>query len=198
MSRGFSDPVLDSQAVFRAVMGAFAAPARVIGITPPAVEPPHPLSPLAAALVLTLCDFETALWLDPAFAASPDVAAYIRFHTSAVIVADPAAAAFSLISDVGAMPPFAAFAQGTAEYPDRSTTLIIEVASLATTQFQFSGPGFETSRTFSATPMPSDFVSQWRLNAALFPRGVDLVFAAPGELAALPRSARLVEGEPCT
>lgn len=198
MNAGFADPVMDSQAIFRALMAASAAPARAVGIAVPAIAPPQPLSPLAAALILTLCDFETTLWLDPALSSAPAVADFIRFHTGAVIVAVPAAAAFAVVSDVPNMPPLAAFGQGTAEYPDRSTTLILQVASFATGGVRFEGPGFETSRTFSATPMPSDFVHQWGRNAALFPRGVDLVFAAPRELAALPRSSRLVEAKPCT
>jgi alpha-D-ribose 1-methylphosphonate 5-triphosphate synthase subunit PhnH len=198
MKAGFADPVLDSQAVFRAAMAATAAPARAVGMAVPGIEPPPPLSPLAAALVLTLCDFETTLWLDPALAMTLAVADFIRFHTGAVIVTDPAAAAFALISDVPTMPQLAAFGQGTAEYPDRSTTLILQVTAVAAEGFQFDGPGFETTRTFAATPMPSDFVHQWGRNAALFPRGVDLVFAAPRELAALPRSSRLVEATPCT
>jgi alpha-D-ribose 1-methylphosphonate 5-triphosphate synthase subunit PhnH len=32
-----------------------------------------------------------------------------------------------------------------------------------------------------------------RDNRVLFPRGIDLIFAAPGSVAALPRSSRLVE-----
>jgi alpha-D-ribose 1-methylphosphonate 5-triphosphate synthase subunit PhnH len=196
--RGFADPVLDSQAIFRAAMAAFAAPARSVAVTPPQLRLPQPLTPLAAALVLTLSDYETTLWLDPALATSADVTAFLRFNTGAVIVAEPAAAAFALISDVSAMQPLAAFGQGTAEYPDRSTTLILQVARIAATGFQFDGAGFETSRAFTASPMPADFAHQWRSNTALFPRGVDLVFSADHDLVALPRSSRLLEAGICT
>jgi alpha-D-ribose 1-methylphosphonate 5-triphosphate synthase subunit PhnH len=198
MNRGFADPVLHSQAVFRVLMAASAAPARAVGITVPGIEPPHPLSPLAAALVLTLCDFETALWLDPVLAEAPDISAFIRFHTGAKLVDQPETAEFALVSNAASMPQLMSFGQGTAEYPDRSTTLILQVASFAATGLQFEGPGFETRRTFSSEPMPGDFARQWNCNTALFPRGVDLVFAAPGELAALPRSSKLVRGAPCT
>ena len=196
--RGFGDPVIDSQAVFRAVMDAFAAPARAVVVRVPSVEPPSPLSAMSAAIILALCDFETTVWLDPALAGKPDVEDYIRFHTGAVLVDDPARAAFAMISDLEKMPPLDAFAQGNAEYPDQSTTLILQVDALSATGAQFEGPGFQTRRRFEARPMPTGFERQWQGNTALFPRGVDLIFAAPNAIAALPRSSRLVEEASCT
>jgi alpha-D-ribose 1-methylphosphonate 5-triphosphate synthase subunit PhnH len=43
--------------------------------------------------------------------------------------------------------------------------------------------------------MPQHFAAQWRANRAAFPRGVDLILAAPDGVAALPRSTRLVVPE---
>ena len=53
------------------------------------------------------------------------------------------------------------------------------------------GPGIEDSRRFNADPLPPGFWAQARANHAGFPRGVDILFAAPGQLTALPRSTRL-------
>ena len=66
---GFSEPVLASQAVFRTVMEAMARPGQIaeIGV---ALAPPAPLGIAAAALALTLLDFETPVWLDPKLAAA--------------------------------------------------------------------------------------------------------------------------------
>jgi alpha-D-ribose 1-methylphosphonate 5-triphosphate synthase subunit PhnH len=195
--RGFMDPVTESQSIFRSVMDAFAAPARAVPIAVPTLKPPSPLNPLAAGVTLALCDFETKLWLDPALANAEEVLAYIRFQTGAVIVSDPRRAAFAVISDVATMPPLETFALGSAEYPDQSTTVILQVESLMAMGLAFDGPGFETSRRFDIRPRPTDFARQWQQNTALFPRGVDLICAAGAALAALPRSSRIVEAASC-
>jgi alpha-D-ribose 1-methylphosphonate 5-triphosphate synthase subunit PhnH len=125
---GFSDPVFDAQATFRAVMDAMAEPgtrrpAKAVAI------PPAPLSPTAAALALTLCDQDTALWLDTSLADEP-VVAWLRFQTGATIVDDPAQAHFAFVADPASMPRLDAFAQGSQDYPDRSTTLVMIVDAL--------------------------------------------------------------------
>ncbi len=79
---GFADPVFDAQAVFQAVMDAMARPGTMSAVRPLAA-PPQPLSPMAAAVALTLCDHDTPLWLDPALQASAAVRSYLAFHTGA-------------------------------------------------------------------------------------------------------------------
>lgn len=193
---GFTRPVYQSQAVFRAVMAALAEPARPAPL-PVEAAPPAPLTPGLGAVALTLLDPDTPVWLDPALAGSPAVVAWIAFHTGAPVTAEPMDAAFALVVEPSRLPPLAAFAQGTAEYPDRSTTLVI-----AADRFEagadaplFTGPGFETPRRFRALPERAGFLDQWTANRALFPRGVDLVFVAGGTVAGLPRSTRLVPTE---
>lgn len=187
---GFSEPAHDAQAVFRAAMQALARPGTTVSC-PTALNPPAPLSPVAAALALTLADFEVTLWLDGALAAAPDVARYLTFHTGARIVADPGQANFALIADVAAMPPFAIFAQGTLDYPDRSTTVIMQVDGFGA-GYRFDGPGIRHPVSFSPVPEPRDFAAQFAENRARFPLGVDLVFAGPQALGALPRSVRWI------
>ena len=192
LAPGFADPVLNSQAVFRAVMWALARPGTVEPLTLD-LAPPAPLSIEAAAVTLALADYETPLWLDPVLAAVPEVGAFLRFHTGATIVADPAAARFALIADPARLPDFSIFAQGTPDYPDASATLILQVESFATTGLQLQGPGIEGVRYFNAAPLPADLTARWTANRALFPRGIDLILAGPGGVAALPRSIAIVE-----
>lgn len=188
---GFSDPVRGAQSVFRQVMWAMASPGEVREVTGiPA--PPLPLSIGAAALVLTLADFETPIWLDPELAAAPDVASYLRFHTGAPIVEDPQDARFAVIATSGGLPSLDSFAQGTLEYPDRSATLIVQVLKLqAGRGYRLKGPGIEGKRHLKVKPLPDDFASRMAANRALFPRGVDIVFAACSSIAALPRTTRV-------
>lgn len=188
---GFADPVLESQSVFRAMLNAMARPGQCQDIAP-ALDVPAPLRPLAAAVCLTLLDVDTALWLDGPARDSEALRRFLAFHCGCPLIGDPAEAAFALIADPPAMPPLAAFGQGSAEYPDRSTTLVLQVDTLNEAAGPvLRGPGIEDSRRFDADPLPPGFWAQARANRAGFPRGVDIFFAAPGQLAALPRSTRL-------
>jgi len=185
---GVGDPVHDSQRVFRAVLDAMARPGTVQRINAQA-NPPHPMAPVLAAITLTLADADTPLWLDPTLRGSGEVLGWLAFHTGAPLVDAPADAVFALVTDGAALPPLEAFAQGNDAYPDRSTTLILAVETLENgTPHTLTGPGIKDRATLFAAPLPAHFAAQWAANRARFPRGVDLVFAAPGALAALPRT----------
>jgi alpha-D-ribose 1-methylphosphonate 5-triphosphate synthase subunit PhnH len=188
---GFSDPVFDAQSTFRALMDAMARP----GTVQPAkadTQPPQPLLPVAAAIALTLCDNDTPLWLDPALRDAQAVASWLGFHAGAPLAGTPADAHFALVADPAALIALENFAQGTQEYPDRSTTLILQVSSLsAGVPLILEGPGIDGGAAFAPTPLPRHFVEQWKQNRARFPRGVDLILAAPEGIACLPRSTRI-------
>ena len=83
-----------------------------------------------AAIALTLFDHDTPLWLDAPMSQTPDVAKWLKFHTSAPVIADSSICSFALIGDAAALPALDRFSFGTNEYPDRSTTLILQVDSL--------------------------------------------------------------------
>ena len=186
---GFDAPVFDAQAVFRAVMDAMARPGRAMAL--PENLPSGPVSPSFASLVLTLCDNTTALWLDPALAADDAFGRWVSFHTGAPRAAAANEAAFALVSDPRAIPPLGDFAQGTNTYPDRSTTLLVAVQAIGNGPLTLRGPGIWGEETFGVVPSAALPVEEWRANGKRFPRGVDLVFAAPGAISALPRSTRI-------
>jgi alpha-D-ribose 1-methylphosphonate 5-triphosphate synthase subunit PhnH len=120
-----------------------------------------------------------------------NVVDYLRFHCGAPIVADPAEADFALITRPLDMPELRAFNPGNAEYPDRSTTLIIQVAELRTDAgWRLQGPGIAGHLEFEAAPLPASFKAQLQDNHDRYPMGVDIVLASGRALAALPRSAR--------
>jgi len=149
------------------------------------------LTPATAALLLALSDFETSIWLDQTLRDGPEISAFLRFHTGSKLVVEPDAADFAVIAAPRAMPRLQAFAQGTLAYPDRSTTVIVQVETLKTDGWRLTGPGIRSVNQFSADPLPDDFVAQ--LNGQAFPCGVDVVFVADPGIAALPRSIRISE-----
>lgn len=186
-ARHFAD-----QAVFRAVMDAMAHPGRINALAALPAAWPAPLNAGAAALALCLADFETPVWLDDA-ARDGDAAAWLRFHTGARITGDPCEAAFAFVTEPQRAPDFLAFALGSLDYPDRSTTFILQVDAFAAgVTRMLAGPGIEDTAAFSASPLPDDFDARLAANHALAPRGVDFIFASPSAVAALPRSTRLV------
>lgn len=189
-TRAFADPARESQAVFRVAMAALSRPGSVHALTP-SVRPPHPLRATTAALILTLCDFETPLWLDPCLARAPEVVQFLRFHSGAACIEPPEQAAFAVVCDAFAMPPLAAFRQGDLAYPDRSTTVIIEVERFEPSPWRLSGPGVRGQMPFGASPLPPGLLAELADNRSRFPLGIDLFLAAPDAVAALPRSLHI-------
>lgn len=146
-----------------------------------------------AAIALTLFDHDTPLWLDARMVESSDLVKWLKFHTGAPVVRDCSIASFALISDGTALPPFDRFALGTSEYPDRSTTVIIQVDSLASGRsFELRGPGIDGVATLQASIRPFDLFERLRINEALFPRGIDVVLVADDAVVAIPRTTRVV------
>jgi alpha-D-ribose 1-methylphosphonate 5-triphosphate synthase subunit PhnH len=192
LSPGFVGPVLEAQSAFRSIMEATARPGKVCPLDA-TLAPPAPLSRGAGVVALTLFDHDTPVWLDAPLA-SDDVTYWLRFHTRAPVVTDPQGAAFAILSRPEQAPPFDAFALGTLEYPDRSTTLILQVDSLERGRpLVLAGPGIKDRLTLRAEPLPADLPRQLAGNRALFPRGIDLLLVTGSRVAALPRSVTLTD-----
>lgn len=187
---GFADKVLSAQSTFRSVMDAMARPGSVQRIHAAAGIPTSMMRG-TAAIALTLFDHDTSVWLDGAMSATPEVARWLKFHTSAPVIADPSVSSFALIGDLMGLPPLDRFALGSNEYPDRSTTLIIQVRSLtAGPAFELAGPGIDGSTVLQAT-IPSNLFERLAINAALFRRGIDVVLVHDDAVVAIPRTTRL-------
>jgi alpha-D-ribose 1-methylphosphonate 5-triphosphate synthase subunit PhnH len=188
---GFADAVFGAQSVFRAIMDGLARPGTVQSIASDAA-PPAPLTPDLGAVALTLCDHDTPVWLDPTLAASEPVRAWLAFHCGAPITNSAAEAQFALVTDASLLPNLSYFGQGTDEYPDRSTTVVLAVGETTRT-VTLKGPGIK-DRLDGALPLPGgDFIDQWAENRERFPRGIDLLLVSAGTLVALPRTTRISE-----
>ncbi len=194
---GFGNPVLQGQGVFRVVMDAMARPGTIRSLESAisGVKPPSPLSPAAGALALTLCDADTSVWLTPALRQSASKV-WIAFHTGSPLTEQKAETRFAFVEKGGVVPGFGQFALGTQEYPDRSSTLVLEVDALSGgVSFTATGPGIRDAVEFSPRGLPDVFPALWAENRALFPRGVDLILVAGSELLCLPRTTKLERRE---
>ena len=189
---GFADKVLSAQSTFRSVMDAMARPGGVQRIAAVAGASP-PMMHGTAAIALTLFDHDTPVWLDPRMAATSDVAKWLKFHTSAPVIADPSICSFALIGDASALPRLERFSFGSNEYPDRSTTLILQVESLTQgLALELRGPGIDGIAVLQAAIRPTDLFERLQINQTLFPRGIDVVLVADDAIVAIPRTTRLV------
>jgi alpha-D-ribose 1-methylphosphonate 5-triphosphate synthase subunit PhnH len=192
---GFADKVLAAQSTFRALMEAMARPGSVQRITA-GVGAPAPVMRGAAAVALTLFDHDTAVWLDHRMAGAAAVAGWLKFHTSAPVVADPSLSQFALIGDGDALPGLDRFGLGSNEYPDRSTTIILQVESLTKgPAYTLQGPGIGGTALLRATIAPKDLFERLAVNATLFPRGIDVVLVHGDAIVAIPRTTRLIGKE---
>lgn len=192
LSAGFSDKVLSAQSTFRSVMDAMAHPGSVQRIVS-AAGTPSAMARATAAIALTLFDHDTPVWLDAAMSATPEVAMWLKFHTGAPLVTDSSVAGFALVGDPQTLPALDRFAFGSNEYPDRSTTLILQVESLTGGPLaELQGPGIDGSAALRASIQPRDLFERLAINATLFPRGIDVVLVHDDCIVAIPRTTRLV------
>lgn len=181
LTGGFANPPIDAARAFRAALNAMSRPGVIETVT--GAVPPAPLSVAAGVLILTLADGTTPLHL----AGAHDCAAvrdWITFQTGAHLVA--AEEASFALGTWQALHPISRFAIGTPDYPDRSATLIVEMADLAATGARLTGPGIRDAARLSL-PETGVFVA----NRARYPLGFDTFLTAGATLAALPRSTKV-------
>ena len=191
VQKGFAHPALDAQRIYRRVLDAISFPGRVQDMSE-SPEPPEGMSRAAAGYALTLFDFETLVWLDPALRAGP-VEAWLRFHCGCPLTEDMQAAAFALIANPSTMPRLDEFNTGDARYPDRSTTLIVQVPDLVNGErVELEGPGIPDRIAVAPAGLPADFWTQVAENGSEFQLGVDVFVVDEENILGLPRTVRVL------
>lgn len=190
LGAGFTQEAYGSQQVFRAALQALSHPGRLVDVTHDAQVPR-----VGHAASAALLDADCCLWLSPALRDS-DAAAWLRFHTGCKLVEAPREAQFAWFAAGDAWPSLEGFAWGSENYPDQSTTCVVDVAGFRHEaeegeDWRLSGPGIQGGACLRVTGLPPDFVAQWAANHAAFPRGVDLFLATPQQIVGLPRSTRI-------
>lgn len=186
----FAEPVFGSQRAFRALMDAFARPGTIADLSGLA-DAPAPMQPAAGAFLLTLADGDTPVFFE---ADMPSAIAWVGFHSGAQPTRNPETARFAVLAEGSDCAGWDRFAIGTTEYPDRSATLLLPVASLdGGPGLILSGPGIETTTRISPAGLAHGFLAVMADNRAGFPLGFDLVLVSGADAIALPRTTRISE-----
>lgn len=192
LAPGLADPVIDAAHGFRAMLDAMARPGTV-HVAGEALDPPAPFGQAAAAVLLTLADHDASVWLPDDV--EDDARRWLAFHTGAPTVTDRSRAVFAWLPGPEAALPLDAASSGWAlgepAYPDRSATLLIEVARLKSgTGPELSGPGIDGTARLDAA-LPDDLLASRAALRPLHPLGLDLILTCGDRLAALPRTTRV-------
>jgi alpha-D-ribose 1-methylphosphonate 5-triphosphate synthase subunit PhnH len=172
---------------FRAVLNALSRPGNQQTL-PLAINPPTPLLGVAASVAVTLCDYQSPLWLAQSLNTS-EVRKFLRFQTGASIVTDKAASSFAFMGIADACEDLEGFALGTHEYPDRSTTLVVQCDDFESgLKVELSGPGLKVPTTCSVAGATEKFWRAQQENSKRFPLGWDVLFVTQDQVMGLPRS----------
>jgi alpha-D-ribose 1-methylphosphonate 5-triphosphate synthase subunit PhnH len=180
---------------FRAILDAFSEPGVPIQLSAVA-NCPAPLQAASAVLALSLCDFQTPVWLSKKLD-GPDVRSFLRFHTGASIVGKAEDAAYAFLDASEFADSYPRLHKGTDEYPDRSATAVVQVSNFFGLQsVRLEGPGIKTAVELSIAGFAEGDWTMLSDDRILFPLGVDVAFASGAQLVAVPRSTRisLMEG----
>ncbi|MFD2206538.1 phosphonate C-P lyase system protein PhnH [Kiloniella antarctica] len=187
---GLQHPVFDSTAIFKAVLEAMSRPGEISNL-PVSCPNPGKLNPTITAILLTLADMDTPVWLSPEMD-TPEARTYLQFYTGCPIVEDPKDCLFAIVDGRIDPPSLSKLPLGSTENPDRSATILMSVSHLDTgTELTLRGPGIKNTNSFKPTPVNKEFWNWSQTNRTYFPRGIDVIFAAPSTMAALPRTTEL-------
>ena len=172
--------------IFRSVLTAMSYPGRIVDFKIDTQTPPVGLSSEMAAVLLMLCDFQTPIWMKTK---TPEIEKFLKFYTGAPITTKKAEATFAIVHSSDTFSSLSEFAQGTHEYPDRSTTVLLQVEQLIDIgNIELTGPGIATKTNFNAGNLAPTFWNDVIANHPNYPLGIDLIFVAKNRIAAIPRS----------
>ena len=192
---GFTTPGPASQAVFRRALEALSRPGRCLALQTGetgALAPPSGVSLAMGALMLTLLDRETSLWLAPAFD-QPLLRAWLAFHTGVQMADGPAQARFVAARAVELDEAlWSQLGRGSDEMPQHGATLLLEVDTLrAGAGLELSGPGIPHTQLLQVDGVSAAVWNRRRAEQVRYPLGVDLLLCCGSTLAGLPRSTRI-------
>lgn len=190
---GLTEPVGQSQQIFRQVLTALSEPGTRQTLAP--LPSPKGIHSAAYQVCLALLDADTTLWVSESLA-TPSLLNSLRFHCGCPITTQRNEATFA-VATPGDLDDLDGFCEGSHEYPDRSTTVILQVDNLHSAgPWRLSGPGIENHRQVGIEGLGQQWPGWLKANRASFPLGVDLLLTDGNSLMGLPRTTH-VEVESC-
>ena len=175
---------------FRAVLKAVSRPGSAQELSNFG-SAPYPLLGPTAAVAVTLCDYQSPIWLSPSLDTN-EVQRFLRFETGAPLVPDRASSLFAFMTIEEACAGLEGFAFGSHEYPDRSTTLVIQCERFDSGfEVELSGPGLKAAHICSVAGATAGLWQDLWRNHQRFPLGFDVLFVTAGQVMGLPRSTRI-------
>ncbi|MGZ9724150.1 phosphonate C-P lyase system protein PhnH [Rhizobium miluonense] len=187
-SAGLTDPVHDSQRIFRKILQAMARPGLPRALSAEA-QPPGPMSATIAAVAITLFDSGVSVWLD-AYHDNTATRSYLELHTG-VRVVDRLEEADYAIANGAASIPFERLRPVDPRTPHTGTTVILHVNSLRQgDRVRLTGPGIRSDISLLVDGLSPDFWADRHHRQNEFPQGVDFILADHLSICGLPRTTR--------
>ena len=185
-----TDKAFDTQRAFRGVLEAMSRPGTIVSVGKQDKEPVA-LESATVAVALCLFDHDTQIWMGDGIA-EIEVFDFLKFNCGCPVTTSGMVADFAIACAKCGLPDVTQFKQGSDDFPDRSTTLIVQAPDLKTgPAITLTGPGIEHESALTIAGISDYFWQQRREQKGIFPRGVDIVFTSGDLLVALPRSTRL-------
>lgn len=193
LQAGFKDAVTDAQQVFRSLLKVMSEPGVIEQLDQSGAL--ETLCPAAFSTCLALLDSTTRIWLAESFN-SDSVLKNLSFHTGCHLTRDLSEADFVLCR-ADQLPALDQLKLGSAEYPDRGCTLLVQVAQLSdmalpgATHLTLQGPGIPDQRSLSVVSLPTTLISYLTARPDPFLLGLDIVLLADNVATAIPRTTRV-------
>lgn len=185
-----TDTAFDTQKAFRGVLEAMSRPGKIVSVGKQDKKP-DVLQSATVAVALCLFDHDTQIWMGEGIA-EIEVFDFLKFNCGCPVTTSGMVADFAIACAKNSLPDVSQFKQGSDDFPDRSTTLVVQAPDLETgPAVTLTGPGIKHESVLTIAGISDYFWQKRREQNALFPRGVDILFTSGDRVVALPRSTRL-------
>lgn len=197
VSSGFENIERDSQNIFRQVLNSFSRPGIAFDINPRVKSSASVTYSIGVSLLLALMETGSVLYT-PGELIDSNLSNFLKFHTGCKLTTIANQAHYIWVQDPQCLPSLSSCALGSVEYPEKSSTLIIEVESFKSpTQLSanhtWHGPGIKEGIDLEIMGLNDSFWKERQEIRLLYPCGVDIIFCTATQIVALPRSTRVGE-----